>query len=70
MATLGFTTAVRKYQDDILSLLCSSTGTAAILDSKIRRSRADNVALVTSATIRVQQASGTRFLLERVYKIA
>ncbi len=62
--------AVRKHQDDVISLLCSSTGTAAISDSKIGQLRADNVALMTSTIIRVQQASGSWFLLERLYEIA
>jgi hypothetical protein len=70
MATLGVTTAVRKHQDNILSLLCSSTNTPTILDSKIGRLRVDKVALMTSATIGMQQASGTQFLLKRLYEIA
>jgi hypothetical protein len=32
--------------------------------------RADNIALMTAATIQVQQAGGTCFSLERLYKIA
>jgi hypothetical protein len=52
------------------SLLCSSTGTAAILDSKIKQLRAGNIALMSSATIRTQQTGGTCFLLERLYEIA
>jgi hypothetical protein len=62
--------AIRKYQDNVLSLLCSFTGTATISASKIGRLRADNVALMTSATIRVQQAGGTCFSLECLYNIA
>jgi hypothetical protein len=34
------------------------------------RIRADNVALMAAATIRVQQAGGTRIALERLYEIA
>ena len=34
------------------------------------RLRADNVALMTSATIRVQQAGGMHITLKRLYKIA
>jgi hypothetical protein len=70
MATLGFTTVIRKHQDNTLSLFCSSTGTAAILDSKIGWLRSDNIALMISATICVQQAIGSRFLLKHLYKIA
>ncbi len=40
------------------------------MDFKIGWLRADNVALMTSATIWVQQAGGSHFLLERLYKIA
>ena len=34
------------------------------------RVRADNVALMAAASIRVQQAGGTRIALERLYEIA
>jgi hypothetical protein len=67
---LGFISAIRKHQDNFLSLLCSSTGTATISDFKIGWLRADNIALMTSATIHVQQAGSSRFLLECLYKIA
>jgi hypothetical protein len=69
-ATLGFTTAIRKHQDNVLSLLCSFTGTAAISASRIGQLRADNVALMTSTTICVQQTGGTCFSLKRLYIIA
>jgi hypothetical protein len=69
MATLGFTTVIKKHQDNVLSLLCSSTTTAAILDSKIGWLRADNVALMASTTTCVQ-AGGSCFSLERLYEIA
>jgi hypothetical protein len=62
--------AIRKHQDNVLSLICSFTGTAAILASKIGQLRADNVALMTSATICMQQAGSTRFSLEHLYDIA
>jgi hypothetical protein len=62
--------AARKHQDAVLSLLCSFTDTATISASKIGQLRADNVALMTSTTIRLQQAGGTRFSLERLYNIA
>ncbi len=70
MATFSFTKAIRKHQDIVLSLNCSFTGTATILASKIGLLRADNVALMTSATIPVQQAGGTHFSLKRLYNIA
>jgi hypothetical protein len=69
-ASLELTSAVRKHQDNFLSLLCSSTGTAAILDCKTGQLRIGNIALMSSATIGVQQAGGIRFLLERLYRIA
>jgi hypothetical protein len=68
-ASLGFTSAIRKHQDNFLTLFCSSTGTATILGSKIEQLRAGNVTQMTSATTCVQQASGTRFSLERLYKL-
>jgi hypothetical protein len=60
---------VKKYQEDFQSLLKSSA-TGSVLGSKIKRLRADSVALMTSATIKVQQAGGTRFTLETLYEIA
>jgi hypothetical protein len=39
-------------------------------DSKIKHVRANNVALMTSETIKVQQAGGTRFSLKTLYEIA
>jgi hypothetical protein len=68
-ATAEFTVTVRKYQDDFRSLL-KSAAPGLVPDSKIKRVRADNVALMTSATIKVQQAGGTRFSLKTLYKIA
>ncbi len=59
-----------KHQEDVLSLIHSSTGTAAILESNIGQLRADNIALMTSATIQVQQAGGSCFLFECLYEIA
>ena len=41
-----------------------------MLDSKIERLRADNFALMISATILMQQTGGSCFLLEHLYKIA
>jgi hypothetical protein len=54
----------------MFSLICSSTGTVAILYSKIGQLRADKVALMTSAIICVQQVGGTRFSLKCLYDIA
>jgi hypothetical protein len=68
-ATAEFTATVRKYQDDFQSLL-KSAAPGLVPDSKIKRVRADNVTLTTSATINVQQAGGTRFSLKTLYKIA
>ena len=64
-----FTATVRKYHGDFQSLL-KSAAPGLVPDSKIKRVRADNVALMTSATIKVQQAGGTRFSLKTLYKIA
>jgi hypothetical protein len=58
LATAEFTATVRKYQDNFQSLL-KSAAPGSVPDSKIKRVRADNVALMTSATIKVQQAGGT-----------
>ncbi len=69
-ATLDFTTAVRKHQDDFISLLHFFADTATISASKIGWLRADNVALMTSATIHVQQAGGSHFSFERLNDIA
>jgi hypothetical protein len=57
-ATAEFTATVRKYQDNFQSLL-KSAAPGLVLDSKIKCVRTDNVALMTSATIKVQQAGGT-----------
>jgi hypothetical protein len=62
--------AVKKHQSNVLSLLVSVTPGVSISDSKIKQSRADNIAHMTSATIQVQQAGGPRFLLEHLYEIA
>jgi hypothetical protein len=63
-------TAVKKHQADSLSLLCVTTGIGIILDSKMRLLRKHNVSLMLSATIHVQKAGGTCFLLKTLYKIA
>ncbi len=69
-ATNDLTKAVQKYQNNVLSLLKLVTPGAPVSDAKIEQLRVDNVALMTAATIQVQQAGGTRFSLERLYKIA
>jgi hypothetical protein len=69
-ATLELTTAVKKHQDDSLSLLRVTTGTGAILDSKMGLLRKHNVSLMLLATIHVQKAGGTCFSLKTLYKIA
>jgi hypothetical protein len=61
--------AVKKHQSNILSLLMSVALGVSIFDSKIKQLRADNIALMTSATIQVQQARGVCFSLGRLYKI-
>ncbi len=57
-ATAEFTATVRKYQEDFRSLL-KSAAPGLVPDSNIKHVRADNIALMMSATIKVQQAGGT-----------
>jgi hypothetical protein len=64
------TMAIKKHQGNVLSLLRSVAPGVSISDSKIKCLRADNIALMTSATIQVQQARGTCFSLEHLYEIA
>jgi hypothetical protein len=61
--------SVQKHQSNYLALLRSVAAGSSVFESKIKHLRADNVALMTAAAIRVQQAGGTRFLLERLYEI-
>jgi hypothetical protein len=69
-ATLELTTAVKKHQANSLSLLCVTTGTGAIMDSKMGLLRKHIVSLMLSATICMQKAGGTCFSLKALYKIA
>jgi hypothetical protein len=60
--------AVLKHRADFQILLTSSV--VKRTPARENRLRADNVALMTAATIRVQHAGGMRITLERLYKIA
>ena len=61
---------MQKHQDNIFSFLKLVTPGVPVSDAKIKQLRANNVALMTAATIRVQQAGGTRFSLKCLYEIA
>jgi hypothetical protein len=63
------TSTIKRHQSNILSLLWSVAPGATVSASKIQRLRANNVAWMRSATNCVQQAGGTCFSLERLYKI-
>ena len=67
-ATEELAAAILKHRADFQAMLTSPT--VKRTPAQENRLRADNVALMTSATIRVQQAGGTRITLERLYKIA
>ena len=67
-ATDELEAAILKHSADFRALLTSSIMKRT--PAQENRIRADNVALMASATIRVQQAGGTRIGLERLYKIA
>jgi hypothetical protein len=69
-ATLELMTAVKKHQANSLSLLRVTTSTGTIMDSKMGLLRKHDISLMLSATIRVQKAGGTCFLLETLYEIA
>jgi hypothetical protein len=60
--------AILKHRADFQAMLTSPTMKRT--PARENRLRANNVALMTSATIRVQQAGRTRITLERLYKIA
>ncbi len=60
--------AILKHRANFQTMLTSSI--AKITPAQENRLRADNVALMISATICVQQAGGMRIMLERLYKIA
>jgi hypothetical protein len=63
-----FAATVSKHRADYLILLASTP--VKQTSAQFNRLRVDNVALMTSATIWVQQAGGTRVSLERLYEIA
>jgi hypothetical protein len=67
-ATAELAAAISKHRDDFQTMLSSLI--RKITPARENRLRADNVALMTSATIRIQQAGGTRISLERMYEIA
>jgi hypothetical protein len=67
-ATEELAAAISKHRADFQAMLTSPT----VKRTPVRenRLRADNVALMTLATIRVQQAGEMRITLERLYEIA
>jgi len=67
-ATDELAAAISKHSADFKALVTSSK--VKRTPARENRIRADNVALMAAATIRVQQAGGTRIVLERLYKIA
>jgi hypothetical protein len=67
-ATDNLAAAISKHSADFQALVTSSI--VKRTPAQENRIRADNVALMASATIRVQQAGGTRIALERLYEIA
>jgi hypothetical protein len=66
-ATEELAAATSKHRADFQAMLTSPTMKRT--PAQENRLRANNVALMTSATIRVQQAGRTRITLERLYKI-
>ncbi len=66
-AAANFMAAVKKHQDNFQSLLKSAAPGILLSVSKIKQLRADNIALMTAATTRVQHAGGTRFSLKTLY---
>jgi hypothetical protein len=62
------TAAISKHSADFKALVTSSK--VKRTPGRENRIRADNVALMVAASIRVQQAGGTRMALERLYEIA
>ncbi len=67
-ATEELAAAISKHRADFQAMLTSPTVKRTPVQEN--RLRADNVALMTSATIRVQQAGGTRITSERLYELA
>jgi len=68
VATDELAAAFSKHRADFKALVTSSK--VKRTPARENRIRADNVALMAAATIRVQQAGGTRIALERLYEIA
>ena len=60
--------AITKHSADFKALVTSSK--VKRTTARENRVRADNVAIMAAASIRVQQAGGTRIALERLYEIA
>jgi hypothetical protein len=67
-ATAELAAAVSKHRANFQILLTSTV--VKRTPARENRLRADNVALITAATIRIQHAGGTCIMLERLYKIA
>jgi hypothetical protein len=67
-ATEELAAAILKHRADFQAMLISLITKRT--PAQENRLRADNVALMTSATICVQQAGGMRIMLERLYEIA
>ena len=67
-ATEDLVAAISKHSADFKALVTSLI--VKRTPARENRIRADNVALMASATIRVQKAGGTRIALERLYEIA
>ena len=67
-ATDELAEAISKHSADFHALFTSSS--VKRTPARENRIRADNVALMTAATIHVQQAGGTHIALERLYEIA
>jgi hypothetical protein len=68
-ATINFTAAVKKHQDNFQALLKSVVPGTTVPASKIKRLRADNIALMTKATILILHAGGTHFSLKALYNL-
>jgi hypothetical protein len=68
--TINFTAAVKKHQDNFQALLKSVVPGTTVPASKIKRLRADNIALMRKASILVLHAGGMRFSLEALYDLA
>ncbi len=67
-ATAELTAAISKHRANFQTMLTSSI--AKRTPARENRLRANNVALMTLATICIQQAGGMHIMLERLYKLA